>query len=130
MRVARFSFGVVGLLIHLNFQVSGYQLQVADVISSSGMYLRSSRDRRICLSTNFIPSEIRGRFGAPLGASTCRSIGRKITTLSRFEATGFRKTKTGVLGMGMADYMFGMEGISLQPGDRAFIVGADIKRDK
>jgi hypothetical protein len=39
-------------------------------------------------------------------------------------------SRTGSLNLRMAEYMFGMEGITLQPGDRAFIVGVDIKRDK
>ncbi len=128
--LTKFYFFVgVGLLLHLNFQAAGYQLQISDVVSSSRMYSHSTaRDRRICLTANVIPA---GRFDALLGvASFCR-VGRNTISASRFEAMGIRKSKTGVSGMGMmAEYMFGMEGISLQPGDRAFIVGADIKRDK
>ncbi len=132
MRVRCFSV-IVGLMLHLNFQAAGFQLQKSDVVYSLGMCSLSLSERRMCMTTKQFPAESRqSRFDALSGvASACSIMGRKLSTLSGLGRMRFRKSRTGVSGIGMmADYMFGMEGISLQPGDRAFIIGADIKRDK
>ena len=97
--------------LHLNYQATCYFTGLKEFQLNAAFQL--SCKRRVCTSVLKDCSNI---FGAtPPPNKRCRS------------ASGIR---TGALRLGMAEYMFGMEGISIQPGDRAFIVGADIKKDK
>lgn len=91
-------------LYSVNYQATGYQTGIVD----------------------FTPHAINRRAHSILERSSSIFSARKFTKKCRIGAFD----RVGSLGLNMAEYMFGMEGISLQPGDRTFIVGVDIKRDK